>query len=149
MAKCIQQGIHLSDIVGLECENIIYMSTKSRVGLSTIVSGFHSLSAPSTVRSLQGSLDAFCAGGTSELKQLFNELLVLSLCDESLLLWGASIPFTCLEHKARLDLLRDIVRAELSISPAEYPSLLDVWNKIDSGSWNAIDLQSLKLEILC
>ena len=149
MAKCIQQGIRFSDDAGSESENIIYMSTKSRIGFSTIVSSFHSLSVPSTIQSLQESLDAFCAGWTLESKQLLDELQVSSLCIESLSLWGISIPFTCPEHNTRLDLLRDLVQNELALSPDECSNLLDLQYKIKSGSWDAIDLQSLKLEVLC
>ncbi|KAL7489479.1 hypothetical protein ACHAW6_015106 [Cyclotella cf. meneghiniana] len=144
MAKCLQHGLYFSDGASSGRNDVIYMSTKSRVGLSRILSSFHSASVPASVRTLQVSLDAFCATGNSQPKHLLDELLVSSLCSESLWLWGVSIPFTCPEHTARIDLLRD-----LSLSSAQSTAFSVIENKIKTASWNALDLRNIKLDILC
>eukprot|EP00804_Cyclotella_cryptica_P018743 CCRYP_007226-RB/>CCRYP_007226-RB protein AED:0.02 eAED:0.02 QI:214/0.83/0.84/1/1/1/13/1126/5186 len=144
MAKCLKHGLYFSDVASSCRSNIIYMSTKSRIGLSRILSSFHSLSVPGSFRTLQESLDTFCAAGNSQSKHLLDELFVSSLCKESLWLWGLSIPFTCHEHMARIDLLRD-----LSLSPTESTAFSIIEKKVKTASWNALDLRNIKLDILC
>ena len=149
LAKCHQHSLKFSDIAGSSCGDVICMSTKSRTGISAILSGFHSLSAPATIQTLQDALDAFYETGLCPRKQLFEELLVSSLCNESLLLWGTMIPFTLPDHDTRVELLQDLVRTRLSLPSAEPFSSSNMKSLIVSKIWNSTEHLNVQLDILC
>ena len=149
VAKCHQHGLTFSDIVGSVYGDIICMSTKSRSGISAILSGFHSTSVPATIQTLQDALEALNETDIDQRKELFEELLVSSLCNESLLLWGALNPFIHPEHKTRVELLQDLVRTRLSLPSTEPLNGSNMKTLIASKAWNSTELLNVQLDILC
>jgi hypothetical protein len=117
--------------------------------MSTILSGFHGVSVKNSLQELQYSMDAFFASDIDQSTQLFDKFLVSSLHNESVLLWGTSIPFTCPKHKDRLELLQDLVKKRLSLSTSELYSHPSVDNTITSKDWGVNDLMRMKLDVLC
>lgn len=148
MSKCVQHGLRFIDSADSSCGDAIYMSTKSRNEIAAILASFHSISTPATFGSLQDAMDIFFESNIDESKQLFDELHVSTLCSESLLLWGVSIPFICPDHRARLELLRELIGGRFSPRNTESCGF-DMNKIIESMDWNATNMQNMKLNVLC
>ena len=145
MGRCIQKGMNSSSNEGVVC-----MSTKTRLGLTAILSNFYSSSTSSSFENLQHSISRFSEDYKAAGDAPKNQFLVASLCSESILLWGASLSFLYPDHTVRVDLLRELIRNR-SLSSTE--SLIDVISSIDDKQkllrWSDSEIQRSKLDLLC
>lgn len=144
VGKCTQQGLdHDSDR-----DEFIRLSAKTRSGLLSILSSFHSVSASISYQNIQDSMENFVTGDSVAIDNLGDSFLVKPLCNESLLLWGASIPLLYPDHTERVNLLHELIRNNMASDTSEilFPASRF---QVESCNWNESELQRCKLEILC
>jgi len=144
VGKCTQQGLdHDRDR-----DEFIRLSAKTRSGLVSILSSFHSVSASISYQNIQDSMEHFVRGGSLAIEKLGDSFLVKPLCNESLLLWGASIPLLYPDHTERVNLLHELIRNNM---PPDSSDILFPVSRfqVESCNWNESELQRCKLEILC
>jgi hypothetical protein len=149
MAKCVQHGIRFSDVAGSDSGDAIYMSTKSRIAMATILTSLHDASFPAKIQDLQDCMDSFLAVDVDQTKRLYDDLLVASLRNESLFLWGIAIPFLYPDHSSRVALLKTLVEENLSFGTNELPSCFAMEDMMDLTGWSSIDIQGVKLDLVC
>lgn len=148
MGKCVQNGLSCSDAnLGYsEYDTVIHLSTRARVGLSTAMSAFHSASTSTSFQALQESMSLF---DSNDAQKLSKQLLVVPLCNESLQLWGSSIPLMYPVHNTRVELLHGALRDGMSSSTTEESIFSTVSGEINDSKWNDGEIQRFKLDILC
>eukprot|EP01082_Thalassiosira_pseudonana_P001435 g744.t1 g744 contig10:644338-648653(-) len=148
MGKCVQNGLSCSDAnLGYsEYDTVIHLSTRARVGLSTAMSAFHSASTSTSFQALQESMSLF---DSDDAQKLSKQLLVVPLCNESLQLWGSSIPLMYPVHNTRVELLHGALRDGMSSSTTEESIFSTVSGEINDSKWNDGEIQLFKLDILC
>ena len=140
LAKCIQHSLRVTDIASSD-SHAIYMSTKSRIEMSGNLSSFHDASLPNTIQALQEAFFPF-----DQSAPLFDKLLVSSLRSESLLLWGASLPFLFPDYTARTQLVRGLMQDNLLEFDSNRFGLESI---VLSREWSTRDLQGAKINIVC
>ena len=145
MGRCIQTGMNSASIGDAVC-----MSTRTRLGLAAILSNFYSSSTSSSFEHLHESIGRYSEDYKAAGDGPKNQFLVSSLCNEAILLWGASLSFLYPDHTARVDLLSELSRNSALPSAK---SLIDLISFLDDTQnicrWSDLEIQRTKLDLLC
>jgi len=150
--RCLRifMGRFIQSVNSSSNEDAVFMSTKTRLGLASILSNFFSSSTSSTFVNLQHSMSRFSEDYKAAGDGPKNQFLVASLCSESILLWGASLSFLYPDHTTRVDLLCDLIRNK-ALSSTE--SLIDLISSVEDNQklfrWSDGEVQRSKLDLLC
>mmetsp|Transcript_32185 Transcript_32185/g.67666 ORF Transcript_32185/g.67666 Transcript_32185/m.67666 type:complete len:3523 (+) Transcript_32185:112-10680(+) len=168
MGQCVQLGIFGSSSDNMnggmaggeeqEASAIVSISAKTRLALRLILSNFHNTSA--SFQSLKTSVVNFYGQGDADatlLDTLQDQFLAVSLCNESLCLWGSSLPLLYPDHKGRVDVLGSMLTSLSSTTAISEdddfghdPSTnAAARGKITACAWTDVELQRLKLDIFC
>jgi len=156
MGKCVQRSDDTSaestevdlvlskqDGAGVQAAKHVSISSKTGLALLSLLSNFYSSATSNSFESLKTTMGNFYTECNDIIcpEELQNQFLVLSLCNESLYLWGSAFPLLYSDHNSRIELLESML-ASASSSTA-------VSGRIETSSWTDNELQGLKLDILC
>ena len=98
--RCLR--VFLGKCVGQQGTGVVSISTKTRVGLLAILSNFNSSATSASFRALKVSMGNF-QGDVMSVEEEQDQFHVVSLCNESLYLWGVAIPLTHLDNIGRVE----------------------------------------------